>query len=120
MIQLQPGVAIAALPTEADKGRDGRSRETRIPTTDPNVFLVLSTFHYGDRKTFVSQVMGVRILPGSWICSPMDAVTVTKTPVARFSAKSADAAHAEALAFLAQDIESGRSYQGVLDATPED
>lgn len=114
---LIPGTDVKALPTEV-KGRADRSRETRIPTSDPAVFLVLSTFHH--RKRFVSQVMGVRVKPGSWICSPMDTIGVHVAPVARYSAKAIDAHHAEAQDRLAYAIEIGAiDFQPVLDATPE-
>lgn len=124
---LVPGTDVKALPASV-KGRDLRSRETRVPTSEPNVFLVLSTFHSGDRKQFVSQVMGVRTRSAeesgsifdSWICSPMDTITVHAAPVARFSAKAADAHHAEAQDRLAYAIECGMDFAPVLAATPED
>jgi len=116
---LIPGTDVKALPSSVE-GRDGRSRETRVPTSDPEVFLVLSTFHNSDRKQFVSQVMGVRILPGSWICSPMDTIGVWVAPVARFSAKAVEAHHTEAQDRLAYAIKVGMDFGPVLAATPED
>lgn len=73
-------------------------------------FVVISTLH-SDRKEFFSLVGVQHKTPFGHLSSPMDAVRVSRTPVARYSAKGLAAEHAKALALVTELVDNDHAVK---------
>ena len=112
-------------------GQDRRGRTTEIPTSDPDVFLSVFTFHHKrpGASVFRTSVMGVRKMPrrpgdvfSSTLSAPMSALTVqTRDAGTRFSAERLETAHAVALGTVCGMVNTGdtAALLAVLAETPD-
>lgn len=105
-------------------GRDGRSKTTELATDEPNVVLAVFTSH---RKggVYSSSAMGVRNMPddGPFTVSkssPMYSKQLGSSEKgARFAAKNLDAAHTDAVLYVAAlSLEDPTAFAAVLAEVP--
>lgn len=105
-------------------GRNGRGRQSDLPTTEPGVVLEVSTFHHGHGKCYLSEVYGTRLGEGGLVrtLSLFDSREVARVNgVGRFSGSGITAAHRAALATVfAMLRDDAHAFDGVLAKTPKD
>lgn len=110
----------------ATTGRDGRGRETLIPTSDPAVFLAVFTYHVGRSQIagraeyrYVSSIMAIRKGPRFVLSAPMSAAVVEIVPGARrYTDKGVTAAHAAAVTTVAEHLRGGETFARLLEQVP--
>lgn len=105
-------------------GRDGRSKTSEIETDEPNVVLAVYTGHRRG-GTYSSSAMGVRNMPddGPFTVSkssPMYSKQLGSSEKgARFAAKNLDAAHTDAVLYVAAlSLEDPTAFAAVLAEVP--